>query len=302
MLAKKLPGVPGSRVITHARDFAGGFYVYCYVENPIVDDLGQWAGGKLLYVGKGIDARAFTGHQTVARRVNRGETTKSAWVYKLAQMKREGAAFAVFALKEKLAEHEAYDFEEKLIKGIGRRNVGTGPLYNLTDGGDGLTSERARAMLRSPARKEAMREVYADPAWQAAVRAHLAKLHADPQQQQLCKQWGLQQAARRKQERGYIVAMLAAYIPLEVLAVEAKEAEEARRAKWRAAWHKRKERVNARRGEAPLPLRKPKKETKQSALRKTPEGRLARNAADRARRRRKRELVLGIESAAETST
>jgi hypothetical protein len=260
------------------------------VENPSFNDLGQLAGGLPLYVGKGIGARAFAGHRW-AGRVNRGERTNSPWIYKLAQMLRERADFAVFVLFEELSESAAYEREAAVINEIGRRNAGTGPLYNLTDGGEGLTSERAREMSNSPAFKAAMAAMHARPMYQAKNRQHLAKIHADSQQQERGRQWAEEQNAKRRDERACLVFVLAWGASSSDLAALIETAESKRREKGRADWEKRKERANASRREA---HRTRTRKTKQEQERKTLEGRQARNAQDRARRRRKREIKLGL--------
>lgn len=43
----------------------------------------------------------------------------------------------IIKVKSNLFEHSAFNFEKALIKKIGRKNIGTGPLSNLTDGGLG---------------------------------------------------------------------------------------------------------------------------------------------------------------------
>jgi hypothetical protein len=42
-------------------------------------------------------------------------------------------------IRENIIEEEAFELEILLIKIIGRKDLGTGPLYNLTDGGDGTS-------------------------------------------------------------------------------------------------------------------------------------------------------------------
>jgi hypothetical protein len=240
----------------------------------------HWPGGLPLYLGNGIDDRAFQ-HRYAAERVNQGERSNQAWTYKLAKMLRDRTKFGVIILLEKLNEPDAYAYETKLIKAIGRRNAGTGPLYNLTDGGDGMISERARAVSNSPKFLAAMAMLHADPVYRAKNHTHLNKLHADPRQQELCKQWGYEQAARRRAAR-------------DAMTEEEKEARRDRKlAKWRAQWAKRRDRRNEQR-RTQYREGRPWSETKQAKERQTPGGRLKRNAAERERRRRNRLQALGL--------
>lgn len=66
--------------------------------------------------------------------------------------KQRGLSLPKIKIREHITETEAFETERILIKIIGRRNLGTGPLVNLTDGGDGETgrvvSQETRAKLR----------------------------------------------------------------------------------------------------------------------------------------------------------
>jgi hypothetical protein len=93
-------------------------------------------------------------------------------------------------------EADAFAFEIALIKKYGRRNIGTGSLYNLTDGGEGMSGwvppqahvERMRQRNTDPdfakKRLDALRETQADPEF---IKAHtergrnnMTKLNANP--------------------------------------------------------------------------------------------------------------------------
>jgi len=59
--------------------------------------------------------------------------------------------YAIKILYNNISWEEACEIEKKLIKEIGRRDLGLGPLVNLTDGGDGAPnlSEESRVKMAS---------------------------------------------------------------------------------------------------------------------------------------------------------
>ena len=285
----------GFRQVTHPRDIVPGWYIYIYVKNPKFNARGEWIGGRPpdhwpgglpLYLGKGIDARAFQ-HRYAAERVNRGGSSNQAFTYKLAKMLRDKTKYGIFVLLEKLTEADAYARERDLIEAIGRNNIDRGPLYNLVDGGGGITSERARDLVNSPKRLARLREALADPGYRAKHRARIAK--EDSKQRELRRQWGRQ---------GALKAAAIRRVARDAMTEQEKQGEqqarlERRRAKARESWEKRKNRANEQR-RMHYRERGGWAETKQAKARKTPEGRLKRNAAERERRRRKRLRVLGL--------
>ena len=83
------------------------FYVYAYLRK----------NGTPYYIGKGRKNRAFV---NTRRGVSRPKDVSR-----------------ILFLKECLSEEEAFRFEKYMIFVLGRKNLGTGILRNLTDGGEG---------------------------------------------------------------------------------------------------------------------------------------------------------------------
>jgi hypothetical protein len=108
------------------------FYHYTYFVNGVPE-----------YVGKGVERRALAhlvaGNQTYwARHVKKAVKEGCDVQIKMAYVENEQAAL---------------DEETRLIALYGRRNIGTGTLFNLTDGGEGVSgmrmSEESKAKMRA---------------------------------------------------------------------------------------------------------------------------------------------------------
>ena len=93
---------------------------YCVYLHLKSDDLSPF------YVGKGKRRRAFT------------RSERSAFWRRVA----EKHGFTVKILREDMSEDDAFLLEKSLISFIGRRDLGTGPLVNHTDGAEGSSGYR----------------------------------------------------------------------------------------------------------------------------------------------------------------
>lgn len=102
------------------------FYTYIYRDPSRLNSKGF---PEEIYVGKGFDERAYT---HLARK------DKHEFVHRLQKMKRLGIAPSIEIINA-IDEDHAFFLEKCLIAVIGRKDLGKGPLLNLTDGGEGAS-------------------------------------------------------------------------------------------------------------------------------------------------------------------
>jgi group I intron endonuclease len=86
------------------------------------------------YVGKGHGKRAWNHTDIVKRGGKSANPHKDRVIAKLLKL---GLTPVVKILKESLTEDDAFKLEKSLISLIGRMNLHTGPLFNLSEGGEG---------------------------------------------------------------------------------------------------------------------------------------------------------------------
>lgn len=117
----------------------GECYVYCLLDprKPGPFKYGRWTfSHEPLYVGKGSGTRAYD------------HLYPEAWNYNpfkgrvIAKIQQEGTQPIVLIKKSNLFEADAHKLEIAMITKIGRRNLKTGPLVNLTNGGEGLLGHK----------------------------------------------------------------------------------------------------------------------------------------------------------------
>ncbi len=117
------------------------FYVYHYCDPK---------SGTPFWVGKGQGKRAYV-HLTACNRPK--HCCYDTFFYKkLRKMFSNGVEPNIEIIQRFSKEEKALKFETSEIKRIGRRNLGLGPLTNLTDGGEGssgyVTSDKTKQKLR----------------------------------------------------------------------------------------------------------------------------------------------------------
>ena len=119
---------------------------YCYVlldpRKPGDYDYGPKRRFKFepFYVGKGVNGRSHC-HLRLARK----SEIKNSKLNKIRKILRAGLEPIVVRTKTLATERRAFAVECDLIASIGRLDLGTGPLTNLTDGGEGPSGRRFSA-------------------------------------------------------------------------------------------------------------------------------------------------------------
>jgi len=114
------------------------FYVYIYLDPR---KAGEYKYEKYefdyepFYVGKGKDDQYLRHiYESKINFDNRNQFKLN----KIRKIKKEtGEDPIIIKVEENLLEDESFDLETKLIREVGRVNLGIGPLTNLTDGGEG---------------------------------------------------------------------------------------------------------------------------------------------------------------------
>jgi hypothetical protein len=136
------------------------FYVYTYV----IDDVPR-------YVGKGMGSR-WKAHRKATSHLGR----------KLQQVKQSTNEWLTPIVVNCENEEAAKTEEKRLIALYGREDLGTGPLYNLTAGGDGTSGHRV-----TEATKQKIRSSMAQPETKKRIGSAVKIALADPETKQRMK-------------------------------------------------------------------------------------------------------------------
>lgn len=89
-----------------------------------------------IYIGKGCGKRAWEHLQPYRLKSNHPFKNRIKW------LKKQNKSPIVSLLYINLSEEKSFKLERKIIKKIGRKDLGKGPLLNLTDGGQGMSGHR----------------------------------------------------------------------------------------------------------------------------------------------------------------
>jgi hypothetical protein len=115
------------------------FYVYIYLDprKPVnydycINDIRYHFDYEPFYVGKGKGRRMFH-HLREAKNIENNNYK----VNKIRSIKKENLTPVIIKIREFLSESESFILENRLIISIGRIDLETGSLVNLTDGGEG---------------------------------------------------------------------------------------------------------------------------------------------------------------------
>lgn len=113
------------------------YYVYVYTDPRKIGDFsyGEYRFINVpFYVGKGRKKRCF--EHLYKRKQDTDPNKHKTNRIRLLQKSYDLKNFLVF-IKKNLTEKDSYILEKDIIKNIGRYNIGTGPLLNVSEGGDG---------------------------------------------------------------------------------------------------------------------------------------------------------------------
>lgn len=125
-------------------------YIYCDITKPGKYHYGPYSFDyEPFYVGKGKDDRALH-HIREAKQVNLSTKSNRHKINRIRKINFSPLILIVFST---IDEQEAYETEASIIKIIGRVDLTTGPLTNLTSGGIGGTARivtiETRELVRS---------------------------------------------------------------------------------------------------------------------------------------------------------
>lgn len=115
------------------------FYVYVYLNTQRP---GKYIYGNIIfdyepmYIGKGHNNRMNI-HLQIAKSTKITKFDNSKFIYKLKKLLLQEHTPIIIKIFDNLFEEEAFEVERFYIKWIGRQDLKTGYLYNLSDGGDG---------------------------------------------------------------------------------------------------------------------------------------------------------------------
>jgi hypothetical protein len=126
------------------------YYIYIYLD-PRNDEKYHYNNFSFLfkpiYIGKGKNKRLKIFN-------NRNSFFKNT----LNKIEKSGLKPIIIKLYENLSENQAFEIEKRLIQEIGRNDLNSGPLLNMTDGGEGcsgkIISKELKEIISKKQRKD----------------------------------------------------------------------------------------------------------------------------------------------------
>jgi hypothetical protein len=167
------------------------YYVYIYLDPR---KLGKYCYNDIcflfepIYIGKGKDKR-------YKRLDNRNKYFKN----KINKIKISELEPIIFKLHENLNEKQSFDLETKLIKEIGRLDLGTGPLVNMTDGGEGSSGCIVSEEIKNNTKKRMIGQN--NPMFGKCVYGMLGKKHKEESKKLISKKVSGRNVSRESKKR-----------------------------------------------------------------------------------------------------
>lgn len=155
--------VDGYEVITEMYDPLKSFYVYCYLDPRKkghfcyinADGIEIRFSYEPFYIGKGKSNRLFDHLKSSSKHSLKNN--------KIKKIRSSGFQPIILLLKHDCFECDALEFEKSLISIVGRIDLTTGPLTNLTDGGDGIlnvsNSTRKKMSISATGKKQSLETI-----------------------------------------------------------------------------------------------------------------------------------------------
>ena len=152
------------------------FYVYAYIDPQ---------DGTPFYIGKGQGKRAYRHLQPGIIQIG----SDRGWFFyrKLRKLLARGIQPDVQFIHKTLTESQAFFWETFFIKALGRRDLNTGCLCNLTSGGEGTSGHQHSEETKKRMAISSRGQKHSEEAKQKVGNAHRGRKHTDKSRLQMSK-------------------------------------------------------------------------------------------------------------------